>query len=431
VRARALIRVASYLLIAQTITQMLAALTGFLLLRWLDLGQYAEYTLAFGFGSTVSQLIDLGFTDSIVGLIGDRASDPAIVGSFIKAAFSLRWLMCVVLIPLSAIPFFLIAAGHGWPVAVQVALFGSVVVTIIARALVDYYSIPLILAQRYRQLYAAQVPVAAARLLASGALQVGRLLVGWTASMVNALGIVATALVMRKQASGLATLPKNADPGHRREVLRVITPMLPAQLFFALQGQITIFIISAFGSTDGLAQIGALARLGQGFLILGILNNYLFLPRIAQASRRQLPRRALLAISAMAALLTAICVVAFIFPELLTLLLGHRYNNLGRAASWFILSGSVATLSSTIYTMNVSRQFVWWWSSMILVLSVAATEIGAAAVLDLHSVLNLQYFSLAAAIAALLSEAMIFIYGLRRTDSGASLDGHHQAATPS
>lgn len=91
---RALIRATSYIVVAQAITQLVGALAGFLLLRWLVVHQYAEYAFAFAFGSTFAQLIELGFTDSILGVIGGVVHQRAVGVLFEtdrRAASQSRW----------------------------------------------------------------------------------------------------------------------------------------------------------------------------------------------------------------------------------------------------------------------------------------------------------------------------------------------------
>ena len=91
----------------------------------------------------VSQLVDLGFADSITGLVGERAHESDVIGTYMKAALSLRWIVCLVFLPISAIPFFILSAGHGWDIVTVLLLFATVVGTLTTRTMVDYYSIPL------------------------------------------------------------------------------------------------------------------------------------------------------------------------------------------------------------------------------------------------------------------------------------------------
>ncbi len=67
-------------LAGQTSVQLLNLMTGFFLLRWLSVEQYAQYSVALGFQSTLSMPIYLGFSGSITALVGERSSDK--IGGF-------------------------------------------------------------------------------------------------------------------------------------------------------------------------------------------------------------------------------------------------------------------------------------------------------------------------------------------------------------
>src|SRR5580698_2012222 len=90
----------------QGCAQALNLLSGFLVLRWLDVGSYGQYGLTFGSQSTVNLLIDLGFSSTIVALVGHRVNDARVLGDYIRAGRSLRSRMLTIVMPLSAVIFF-------------------------------------------------------------------------------------------------------------------------------------------------------------------------------------------------------------------------------------------------------------------------------------------------------------------------------------
>jgi O-antigen/teichoic acid export membrane protein len=404
----------AYLAAAQSVTQIVGLVTGFALLRWLDIREYAQYTLAFTFSTMVSQLVDLGFGDSMIGVIGKGADDPSVVGSVMKAALSLRWRLCGLVLPLCGVPFFLIAGRHGWSTATDAALFGSVAATLLTRSMADYYSLPLILGRRYSALYAPQVSAAAGRLLVTTLLRLERALTGWTASAANAASIAATGFLMRRRAAGSFEMPAEVDKRHRRAILRVSLPLLPGQLFFAFQGQITTFIAASVAGSTTLAQMGALSRLAQIFVVANVLNAYVVVPRIARCLDQDLKRMALEAAAGMTLVLSAITAFVFLFPHVILLFLGSHYRGLAVPAGWYVLGGSLSTLSGTLYAINLSRRFVWWLASVGQVAAILVGEVLAAFVFNLGSILPLQYFGVLAGGGAVAGQAFTLAYGVWR-----------------
>jgi O-antigen/teichoic acid export membrane protein len=114
-------------LAGQGSVQVLNLVSGFLLLRWLSVEAYAQYSVAFGFQNTLGILVDLGISGSIVALVGDRGSDKEIVGTYIQSAKHFRNRFFAVIIPLAAIAFPLVTSKHNWDLTTQLLLFISVV----------------------------------------------------------------------------------------------------------------------------------------------------------------------------------------------------------------------------------------------------------------------------------------------------------------
>lgn len=407
-------RLAGSLAVLQWMTQGLGLVSGFFLLRWLSVRDYAEYTFAFAFASMVSQLVDLGFLDSLIGLIGDRADDPNVIGSYMRAAMSLRGITCGIVLPVSAVPFILIASAHGWSYGLMAALFGSVIITLLTRAAADYYSVPVLLARRYGAIYAVQAPVAGLRLLCTAALHFGRLLTGWVAALVNAGALAVTGVAMKRMAAPLVQIPRTVDPRHRTEIVRVIAPLVPNQLFAALQGQVTVLIISVAGSTSGLAQVGALSRLAQLFVIVAVFNAYVIAPVIARTTPEALAARVAKLLGAVAAILGVGTLGAFIWPEPMLWFLGSHYHGLADPARWYVLAGSLTAIGGTAYTMSIARRFVWWWGSLSQIALALVAEVVAGFLLNLHRVLDLQYFAVIVATTLLVTQLTVLVYGVRR-----------------
>jgi O-antigen/teichoic acid export membrane protein len=110
----------------QLLSQALQLITGFLLVRWMSIEAYAKYGLALGFQNMLSQIVDLGFSSSILALVGTRIHDREIVGRHVRAARSFRNWMLLTIGPLSAIGFTWLAWSHHWPLGSSLLLFASI-----------------------------------------------------------------------------------------------------------------------------------------------------------------------------------------------------------------------------------------------------------------------------------------------------------------
>ena len=190
-RAARIARLVGGVLSAQALAQLLMLVSGFLLLRWLSVEQYAQYTIAFAFVATLTTLIDLGFAGAIMPLVANRARDARLFGAYVRAALRLRTSLAAVVLPPSAVVFFLLTSQRGWGVGVQAGLFATVALGLLARTLVDIYSLPLLMNDAYRRFYAPQMSTAILRVASHALLQVTRQLTSVSASLVNSLAALA------------------------------------------------------------------------------------------------------------------------------------------------------------------------------------------------------------------------------------------------
>ena len=397
----------------QVLAQVLMFLSGLLLLRWLSVEEYAQYTVAFGFVATLSALVDMGVPVAVMPLIGDRAGDRGVFGGYLRAALHLRTRVVAVVLPLSAVVFFALTADRGWGVKVQVGLFAAVALGLLARAIVDIFSLPLLMNEAYRSYYSPQISTAIARVGTQGLLQLTRALTSVTASLVNAATVLANGVLYRRAAAGRIELPARADPERTREIRRMVAPLLPGLIFYAFQSQITILLVSVFGETDAIAQVGALGRLGALFVILGSVTQVLVAPRFPQIPREQLVPRILQVTGAAATLGAVLTAIAFLVPQPLLFLLGPQYDGLRLEVGWYVAGASLAFFGATLYAMNLGRRFIWWWSTALSLGLILATQVAAASALDLGDTLDLQYFAVLTGAAASVAQVPPLLRGLR------------------
>ena len=96
----------------------------------LSVEHYAQFGLAFGFQTTASMSMDLGYASTIIPLVGERVNNRALVGSYLRSAKHLRDKAFVVLGPFAAIAFLLIMHKHHWSWTTQTVLVLSVLLNL-------------------------------------------------------------------------------------------------------------------------------------------------------------------------------------------------------------------------------------------------------------------------------------------------------------
>ncbi len=398
----------------QGLVQFTNLLTGLLLLRWLAVDNYAQFIVAFSFQVTLGFLTDLGFSGTIIALVGPRGNDPAVIGSYIRSGRHIRNVMLLCLTPVAALFYAQIVRQHHWATLTSVILFASIVASIYFSGMISYYGAPLLIRGRLSHYYRNQFAGSLFRILTCGALYLIGSLSAWTASWVNALGFLVIGSLNAHESRRFVKLPAHPDPKTTRQMMQYVLPTMPSLIFFALQGQISLFLISFFGRTRSIAEVGALGRLGQLFLMLSGFNAAVIEPFMARLPEQRVLRSYLIIVLIACAICVPICCLGFFDPKVLLLLLGPRYASLQRETGWLVLSSCVGYLVGVLWIMTAARRWIYWtttWTSIGLILTV---QILFLCLFRVDSTLNAILFGLATNAAYLLSVLINSVFGFIR-----------------
>jgi O-antigen/teichoic acid export membrane protein len=395
----------------QLLVQAIGLVTGFLLIRWLSVESYAQFSVAFGFQSTLSTLADLGFCGSMVALAGARGTQPEVLGRYISAAKYYRGLILSILFPLTMVAFPILMAKHGWNWGIQAALLASILCSVVAQGYLSLYSAPLLIHQKLKRSYGIQAVAATSRLGLNAILHAVSALASATASWAATVATIVCVALFRRSVTGLVKEPPHSDAETRKEMLRFIAPFIPGIIFTAFQGQITVFLITLFGTTKAIAEVGALGRLGQVLLVFGGLNAVIVEPYIARLPHHLLLRRYGQILTVAILVMAAITAAAFAWPDLLLLVLGHKYQHLRRQASWSIVTWCISYIGGLLWTMHAARRWVFWWNSTLYIVTLLVVQVIAIMFFDLSTTMNVIFFNVFISFAALSVHITAAFYG--------------------
>jgi len=399
--------------VGQPAVQLLNVLTGFLLLRWLSKEEFAMFGVAFAFQSTVNQLTDLGFSGSIVALAGERGTEPSWLGRYLRAARHYRTRLLAFTLAGAAVAFPLLTWRQEWGAGPKLLLFGAVAAAVVFQGGMMFGS-PLLVHRRLRDYYSPQIVGAAIRLGLCAGLHFTGVLSAWNVAWLGALVIGYTGWSYRRAARDYAHEPVVSDPEANREMRRYLAPLMPGVVFTALQGQITVVLITLFGTTENIAEVSALGRIGQLFLLLGAFNAVMIEPYIARLPASLLPRRYGQILLVAVLIAGVIGATGFLFPEPLLWLLGPKYAGLERETSWVVLTACVGYVSGVMWTMHAARRWIFWWGTVAYIAGVVVTQTICALSLNLDQTMPVIWFGLATAVAGWGVHAATGIYALCR-----------------
>lgn len=334
--------------------------SGIIVVQTLSIEQYAYYTLANAALGIAAALSDSGMTTALIAQAGRVWQQPDRLGAVMATGLALRrkvTLTCVALL----IPILLWFALRGGSSLVPALLLCVAVVPVFyATASVSILEIPLRLHQRLKTLQLTQLISNLARLVLI-ALTCYVYPAAWLA-ILSALGpLLLLNRNLRERSSSLADFDAGYDVEARKRVTAQVLRSLPGTIYYVFAGQLTVLLITFFGTTENVAQVGALGRIALVVGIMQIIFNMIATPRYAripETEKKRLLRLYLLLLGGVA----VACVLAVLFADVASgavlFILGGKYESLTSEVVVAVAAGAMAVLASAASAMAAVRGVV-------------------------------------------------------------------------
>jgi O-antigen/teichoic acid export membrane protein len=430
-RMQRLLRLLTSFALGQAALQGVSFVIGLFLVRSLSVRSYAQFGLALGFQGTASILMDLGFASTVIPLVGERTSDRALVGKYVRGAKSLRDRAFFILSPVVTLAFLVITYKQRWGWPVQLGLLSSVLLALYFSSAASYYSVPLLLHRRLRDFYVPQTISSVGRLLIYLILNVVGMLNSVTAAGCAALNSTINAFLLKKGGGKHIDWPEHDDPAIRKEIIRYILPASPAILLGAFHGQIALFLISIFGNTVNIAQVSALGRLWQIFYLLMTFNAMIVEPYVARLPRNRLLFTYFRLIAAACIGGAALALVTFAAPGIFLWILGAKYSELRSLVGWVVLTACINYVAGLIWIMNRSRKWLFWRGTLAEISLLAVVQIGFILIFGVRNTRSAVMFNFASSFCYVIAHSYVAIHGFRKGTRGEAMDAvRNQISTP-
>lgn len=397
---------------------------GFALINFLNKSDYATFTIVMALQGTAIILVDMGITQSLTALIGKGIKDRGFVGRYLVACRQLRNYMLVAGSAVLLVIIYYAAPRFEWSFSLSLFLWICLCLTLLFRSVGAVYKPVFLLKQNLVHLYKVDAFAGVSRLLLIlAAFTFGFL----SASVAILLGVIQAAI----SGIGLWQLSRKnveyPDSGtdlsaERKEIISQTLPRAPGYAFFAFEGQITIFIITLLGTTMNVAELGALGRLAMLFLIFNRMGSNLVGPYMSKLDSHQVLSKTMFFTLITTVFFIAVAGLSYVFPEPLLLLLGNGYQHLRLEVFLVVLAASIRSIDVIIYSICLSRKYVYSWYSLVDILPVVIVMILGFALMDLSQLTNVLYYSVAIAVIRLLSKIFIACVGLSREGAKAEVN---------
>ena len=276
------------------------------------------------------------------------------------------------------------------------------------------YGSVLLLRRDRRHWYRAQIFTSLGALAVLGLFVALHWLSAFAAILISVARVIAIAAIYHARARKLLAVRGAPSREKRTAIVQLALPAVPSVVYYALGGQISVFLITYFGRTAAVASVGALSRLAQIFAVLTPINGILVEPYFARLPKMHLKSHYLLALAGV--ILFGACMVglAQALPGLFLWILGPRYAGLRAEVVLVIASGAVGLLGALMSSINGSRRFVYYsfvLADNILTLILQALYIWK---VDLSTVKAVLWFNIVSMIPTLLIGVLTTFYGFAR-----------------
>ncbi len=396
---------------AQIIVQAVGFASGILIIRLLPVQEYAFYTLANTMLGTMTVLADGGITTGVMAQGGKVWQDKEKLGIILATGLDLRRKFAILslLISVPILFYLLLHNGASWLTSILIVL--ALIPAFYAALSDSLFEIVPKLHQAILPLQKNQVGVSLGRLLLTA---LTMFVFPWAFLCILAAGIprILGNIHLRKVGYELADKYQKPDIEIRDEILVLVKRIMPTSIYYCVSGQITIWLISVFGNTTSLAQLGALGRLSAILSILVAIVAALIIPRFAKLAldKNLLLKRYSQIMGLLIIILSLIIIVVYLFPIPILWLLGDTYKELPYELLLSVISSSIGLLGGISFSLYSSRG--WAMSPIVLILINLLAIIVFASLLDLNSLKGVLFFNIAIGLVALFQTIFFCIYNI-------------------
>jgi O-antigen/teichoic acid export membrane protein len=396
----------------QAVVQIVGFLSGILLIRYLDQREYAYFTIANTMQGTLNVLADIGISIGVVSIGGRVWQNPNRFGQLVNTALSLRRKLGVVAILIVTPILYFMLVKNGAPVSYTVILIGAVLAGLAVQLSLGVLSVVPRLRSDIGRIQTIDLTGALARFLTLLAL-IYLFLNGAVALAVGSAILLLQYWMLRKYVAGVIDLKAPENPEDREAMRGFIRSQAANAVFFCLQGQITIFLISIFGrQVSSIAEVGALGRLAMIFAVLSNLLSNVFTPAFARCqSLRKLGWQYAIIVGGVACFSLAIIAAAAFFPRQFLFVLGGKYAHLERELLLMVAGAVITVMASTLWSLNTAK--AWVGGSWLYIPLTLVTQLALIPFIDFSSVIGVLTFNLISTIPSLLLNLFLSYRGFR------------------
>lgn len=394
---------------AQILVQALALISGILIIRLLPTKEYAYYTLVNTMLGTMGVLADSGVGDGVLSQGGKVWQDSKKLGAVIATGLDLRkkFAFASLLLVLPVLIYMLL--HHGASITMALLLSLCLIPSFFVALSTSILEMAPKLHQDILPLQKNQIGLNIGRLVLVS-LTLFLFPFAFIAISAASLPQIWANLRLRKISAAVADKNQEADPIVRTEIMKIVRRTMPGAVYFCFSSQITTWLISIFGTTDNLAQVGALGRLAVILNVFTAMFSTLVIPRFARLvnDRKLLIYRFLQIQFSLVILSLTIISIVILFPHPVLSILGKNYAMLSKEVVIVIIGSCLSMMAGITYNILLSRAWVIHPAIMIGVNII--TQVILMLSLNLAKMQSVLWFSVINSMVSLIMLQLFYFY---------------------
>ena len=397
---------------AQLVIQLLGFLSGILIVQNLSKPDYAWFTIANTFIATIGMLADVGVSGAVTAIGGGVWQDNARMGSLIRTALTFRRKLAIVSVTVVTPIFIWMLAKNQAPAATIAVVVPAALAGFLMQLTAGVLGVVISLRQEIRRMQLLGLACALLRLaiLAPACLIFIDVRI---AVITGTIGFAFHAWILRRWAKKTIewNAPESAD--YRARMLSIVKRQAPLTIFFCVQGQLMVLLISIFGNEERVAEIGALGRFAVIFSVISSVMNGVVVPRFARCQDRGILRRRYWQVAGVFAFFAgSLVALSAVFPRPLIWVIGAKYANLEGEVWLMMLNAGLGAMFLCLFTLTYSK--AWIVPAAISIPMEIATQVILVLILDLSTVRGVLLLGCFAQLPNILLNVVIATRELRR-----------------
>lgn len=342
---------------SQGFIRLIDFFTAILILRFLSIPEYALYIIAsnlLGVGSICS---DLSLSQALLSVGAKYHDDHKSLSSLFVTAMKYRRILYFASIMVLVILAFIMTRGHNWSVLNILLSVLFVLISAWFQQKVSMLTSVLYIYHDSKGIFQFRMSSSLVRILLTVFL-CKLFPYAYIALFINLVGIVLHNFVVSSICKKYINYAADSSIAIGQKLKDFVAPLIPSNFYYLLQGQIAIFLLTIFGQTTSIAQVGALGRLGQVIGLLEELNPAYVLPYFAKLKdKKDLIKKAIFILFVQLTFALIILLTTIIFPNFYLFVLGKNYYDLSGLLPFAILGPLVCFVGNTCYSLLLSQSF--------------------------------------------------------------------------